>query len=324
MSTANKKLVSIFFKAAILLLAFGSIYQTLNKNQNLKNFKSLAASLDSLNVVIVVSVIVLLMLANWTLEAVKWKYLLKKIELISLWKAIESVYCGLTWAVFTPNRIGEYGGRVFFLSPRKRVFGVIAMVVGSIGQMVITNIFGAVAILWFLGRFMDINVLLYNALVFLVLVFCSFFLFFYFNIRLLDGLLSKVSFLRKFRRFFHILAKFKKADLAQVISYCLSRFLVFTTQYCLIIHFLIPEVALLDIVMMTFIFFFIQSALPSLDLLDVGVRSMTATYFFGFITSQEIAIMAATTLIWLVNLILPAILGSVFVLKLNFFDKPDN
>jgi hypothetical protein len=323
-SPANKKLVSIFFKAAIILLAFGFIYQKLTHNENLKNFKTLAANLNYSAVVLVVGVILLLMLANWTIEAVKWKYLLKKIELISLWKSIESVFCGLTWAVFTPNRIGEYGGRVFFLSPRKRVFGVIAMAVGSIGQMVITNIFGAIAILWFLGRFMDINMLLFYALVFVVIFFCSFFLFFYFNIRLLDGLLSKVSFLKKFRRFFHILAKFKKADLAQVILYCLSRFLVFTTQYCLIIQLLIPEMAILDMVMMIFILFFIQSALPSLDLLDVGVRSMTATYFFGFITSQEIAIMAATTLIWLVNLIIPAILGSVFVLKLNFFGKSDN
>ena len=71
--------------------------------------------------------------------------------------------------------------------------------------------------------------------------------------------------------------------------------------------------------MMIFILFFIQSALPSLDLLDIGVRSMTATYFFAFLTHQDIAIMAATACIWLVNLIIPAILGSVFVFKLNFF-----
>jgi hypothetical protein len=75
---------------------------------------------------------------------------------------------------------------------------------------------------------------------------------------------------------------------------------------------------------MVFILFFIQSALPSLDLLDIGVRTMTATYFFGFITGQEVAVMAATACIWLVNLIIPAILGSVFVFKLNFFgNTPD-
>lgn len=101
--------------------------------------------------------------------------------------------------------------------------------------------------------------------------------------------------------------------------YSLARFCVFTTQYLLIIHLLIPEIPYHQASFLVFILFFIQSALPSLDLLDIGVRSMTATYFFSFITNQEIAVMASAALIWLVNLIIPAILGSFFVFKLNFF-----
>jgi hypothetical protein len=69
------------------------------------------------------------------------------------------------------------------------------------------------------------------------------------------------------------------------------------------------------------VFIFIQSALPSLDLLDIGVRSFTAAHLFLYITNQQIAIIAAVSAIWLINLIIPAILGSVFVLKLKFFDR---
>ena len=101
--------------------------------------------------------------------------------------------------------------------------------------------------------------------------------------------------------------------------FSLARFTVFTTQYILIIHLLIPEIPFYQVSLLVFILFFVQSALPSLDLLDIGVRSMTATYFFSFITHQEIAIMASAASIWLVNLIIPAILGSFFVFKLNFF-----
>ena len=73
--------------------------------------------------------------------------------------------------------------------------------------------------------------------------------------------------------------------------------------------------------MMVFILFFVQSALPSLDLLDIGVRNFTASFFFMYITDQKIAVMAAVSSIWLINIIIPAILGSVFVLKLKFFDR---
>jgi hypothetical protein len=87
---------------------------------------------------------------------------------------------------------------------------------------------------------------------------------------------------------------------------------------------LLPRLSAFDIAMMVLILLFIQSALPSLDLLDVGVRGMTATYFFSFITDQHVAIIASTTCIWLTNLIIPAIIGAPFVFKLNFFGTNRN
>ena len=305
-------------------MAFAFIFHKLNNNRSISDFKLLISALSPESVWIVLITLFLLMFLNWFLEALKWKYLVQGVEKINIWKAIESVFCGLTWAVFTPNRIGEYGGRVFFLSPRKRIMGVVAMSVGAIGQMVVTNIFGALALLWFVIRFMDLNILIIFALTFLIGIFCTFFLLFYFNIQWIDGLLSRINYIKRFRRFFSIFARYKRLDLLRVLVYCLSRFLVFTTQYYLIIHLLIPDIEVFKMIMMLFILFFIQSALPSLDLLDIGVRASTASYLFAFITTHEIAIMAAIACIWLINLIIPAILGSIFVLKLNFFGNSRN
>ena len=113
------------------------------------------------------SSIVLLMFLNWFIEALKWKYLVRGLEKISTWKAVESVFCGLTWAVFTPNRIGEFGGRVFFLSPRKRIMGVIAMSVGAMAKLVVTNVLGSLALFCFILRFANLNpfVNYYNSMI---------------------------------------------------------------------------------------------------------------------------------------------------------------
>lgn len=303
------------------MLAAVFIYQKLVDNKNLENFFKIISQLNRITVYVVIISILLLMLVNWFLESIKWQYLISKVEKISLFKAVESVFCGLTWAVFTPNRIGEYGGRIFFLSPRKRIQGVVAMSVGHIAQMVITNVLGSLAILWFVNRFLLLDFWLFIALTFLVFIFCFFFLLFYFNIRWLEGLLNNIKYLKKFNKYFSVLNRYHQKELVNVMLLSLSRFVVFTSQYLLIIHLLIPELSFIDSALMVFILFFIQSALPSLDLFDIGVRSLTATYFFGFITQQEIAIMASTALIWLVNLIIPAILGSFFVFKLNFFDQ---
>jgi hypothetical protein len=324
MNTQTKKILSVVIKITVVGLAFWFISQKLNNNQNISNFISLLNKLSLSDVVIVMGSVFLLMFLNWFLEALKWKFLVGRIEKISTWKAVESVFCGLTWAVFTPNRIGEFGGRVFFLSPRKRIMGVIAMSVGTIGQLVVTNVLGSIALLCFVIQFAALNPFIEFGLGFLVLIFCSFFLLFYFNIRWVYGLLIKINFLKRFKRFIIIFSSYNYPDILRVLMYSLSRYLIYTTQYLLIIHFLVPEIKALDMVMILFVFYFIQSALPSLDLLDIGVRASVATYLFAFVTRQEIAIMAAFASIWMINLIIPAIFGSIFVLKLKFFGSSNN
>ena len=121
------------------------IYHRVNNNDNLRQFENLIAGISQSQVIITMSFVVLLMLVNWVLESLKWQYLTRELVKITAWEAIEAVFCGLTWAIFTPNRIGEYGGRVLFLPNRKRIHGVFAMAVGSFGQNVITNVLGLAA-----------------------------------------------------------------------------------------------------------------------------------------------------------------------------------
>lgn len=321
MTASAKKIFSYLLKAVILVLAFLFIYHRVNNNDNLRQFENLIARISRNQVIITMSLIVLLMVVNWLLESLKWQYLTRKLVKITAWEAIEAVFCGLTWAIFTPNRIGEYGGRVMFLPNRKRIHGVFAMAVGSFAQNVITNVTGLLAALWFIYYFLNINIWVYLGIVLLTLLFLVLLLIFYFNIKWLVGILDKISFLKKYRRFFDIMGRYANRELLVVVGYSLVRFFVFSFQYYLVIHLLLPELPFFEMMMTVIVFIFIQSALPSLDLLDIGVRSFTAAHLFLYITNQQIAIIAAVSSIWLVNLIIPAILGSVFVLKLKFFDR---
>ncbi|MCX2478825.1 lysylphosphatidylglycerol synthase domain-containing protein [Pedobacter sp. MC2016-15] len=319
MISKYKGIFSNVLKVAIVAFTFWFIYRKLSANANLKEFKNILSGIPVPQIVAVLSLVVLLMFINWGLEAVKWKRLLRQVETISLWRSVESVFCGLTWAVFTPNRIGEYGGRVFFLSPKRRIVGVVAMAVGNIGQMVLTNIFGAIAVCLFIYRFVDLDYRLDYALIALSVMFCTFFLVFYFNIRWLNGILLSMRFTRKYKKFYSILGRYQKKELLRILSLCLARYVVFSTQYFIMFYWLIPDINYLDILMMVCILFFVQSTLPSLDLFDIGVRSVTASYFFSFVTGHDVAVIACTASIWLINIIIPAILGSYFVFKLNFF-----
>ena len=314
-----KTIISNLIKIGVVVFAFYFIYAKLSANQDLKGFLELIHQIPSVEIIAVISLVFLLMLVNWGLEAVKWKRLIAPVERISLWKAIESVFCGLTWAVFTPNRIGEYGGRVFFLSPKRRIIGAVAMAVGNIGQMVLTNIFGSIALCIFIYRFKPMDDLFFLFLCTIAFIFCSFLSIFYFNIKWLNGLLLSMRFTRKYKKFYTILARYKKAELLKILLYCLARYAVFSTQYFIMFFWLIPSLQFADVLMMVCILFFVQSNLPSLDLFDIGIRSVTALFFFEFITDQNAPVVACIASIWLINIIIPAILGSYFVFKLNFF-----
>lgn len=317
-----KKLFSYFIKAAVLVLAFIFIYHKyLEKGDTIKNFEKLISNIDHQKVIVTMISVVLLMVVNWGLESLKWKYLTRDIQPMSAWQATEAVFCGLTWAIFTPNRLGEYAGRVLFLPNRKRVYGVFAMAVGAYGQNVITNVVGLASLVWFVNTFLHLKPLIYFGVLFWSTVFTVFIAIVYFHITWVVNILDKIPYVKKYHRFFDIMARYKKADLIKIMCFCLARYAVFSFQYYLVIHLLIPDISAVQMMLMVFILFFVQSALPSLDLLDIGVRNGTAAYLFSYITGQQLAVMAAVSSIWLINLIIPAILGSVFVFNLKFFDR---
>jgi len=143
----------------------------------------------------------------------------------------------------------------------------------------------------------------------------------YFHIKWLVSLLNMIPFLKKFHRFFDIMQRYKTNELVAIMCFCITRFFVFSSQYYFLFHLLIPQMPALQMMLTVFVVFLVQSAIPSIDIFDVGLRSGTAAVMFSYITNQSIAVMAVVSTVWLVNLIIPAILGSVFVFKLNIFDN---
>jgi hypothetical protein len=258
------------------------------------------------------------------LEVKKWQLLIRDIEPIGLWKATKSVFCGLTWAIFTPNRIGEYGGRVLLLQPQNRGKGTVLMGVGLFAQLVLTSFFGSLSIAWFISTFIEAPLSVIFAVWILAIIYAAAFVLLYFNVHWIDYLISKIKFLQKVKPFFAVLEEVSTRQLAQVLLISFSRFVIFTSQYVILMLIILPELPTISMVLMIFILFFVQAAVPSLDIFDFSVRSFVASNLYAYITTQEIAVMAIVSCIWFVNLILPAIIGSFFVLNVNYLGDNDS
>src|SRR5882672_7911549 len=65
-----------------------------------------------------------MVLLNWGIEARKWQLLMRPLEKISLARSFKAILAGLALALNTPNRIGEYGGRILYVHEGHRIQAV--------------------------------------------------------------------------------------------------------------------------------------------------------------------------------------------------------
>lgn len=318
MTQTQRKYLNLLIKIAIVALAMWFVVTKVNNQKNLIEFEHLIHQIDPLTIRLILFAVVLLMFVNWFLEVIKWRFLSRRIEKLSIWKATKSVFCGLTWAIFTPNRIGEYGGRVMLLKPENRATGAVAMGVGLFAQLVLTSVFGALSIAWFVTTFIDTPTSVDFGIWIIAVIYALAFVILYFNVSWVDYLVGKVKFLQKIKPFFAVLEDFSVRELAYALFLSAFRFAIFTSQYIILMLVILPDLPIVSMVLMIFIMFFIQSAVPSLDIFDFSVRSFVASNLYAYITTQEIAVMAIVSCVWFVNLIFPAIIGSFFVFNVNY------
>lgn len=60
--------------------------------------------------------------------------------------------------------------------------------------------------------------------------------------------------------------------------------------------------------------YLLASSLPTFQFLDFAVKGSVALYFFGMLGVNEWIVVFISTLFWFLNIVLPAVIGSYFVL----------
>tara|TARA_B100000768_G_scaffold61376_1_gene59489 strand:- start:626 stop:850 length:225 start_codon:yes stop_codon:yes gene_type:complete len=71
-------------------------------------------------------------------------------------------------------------------------------------------------------------------------------------------------------------------------------------------------------VMLIFLF---VSIIPTIVVAEIGVRGSVAIYVFSLFTFNSIGVFSSTLLLWIINLVIPSLIGIYFVFNLNFFRK---
>ncbi len=246
----------------------------------------------------------LLMPVNWLLETLKWRLLLNKNS--SFLNLLKSVLAGVTLGFVTPARSGEFVGRVMYLNDNDKTKIFYLSSIGGMAQTTATLMAGTFFLMqWSVDTFTW--GLCFGAAVS--------FLFFYFRFNLLNRMLWKVPFLQKNSLVIEN-ENLPSANLSwQVLLVSLIRYGVYIVQYVFMFSFFGVEQNGSTLLVYSGVWLVLQTVSPLMPLFDVSYRGATALFVFGKLGVNSIAIVTATSAVWLLNLCLPAVVGYLFILR---------
>lgn len=269
--------------------------------------------------------VVLMLFLNWGLEALKWQLLLSPLEKINFSTSLKSVFAGCSVTMLTPNRTGEFGGRILFLRPENRIKAISATIVGSISQLTITIIIGVIAILSLKNATASYKLIkelpwIFNQYVILISSLAGFILLTIFlRLDFLVKYLGHISMLKKISEHFSFLNFFNRKILLRILFFSLLRYLVFILQYIFLLHVLHVEIDTLVCFGLLALFYLTMAILPTIGFTELPVRATTSVLILGLISENVLGIQTAALGIWLINLVIPSIIGSFYFLKTKIY-----
>ena len=285
-------------KLLIVTAAFYFIYDQLANNDQL-DWQKFAALLQEKQSVIGILFLLSFSVANRFLEILKWQNLVAVIKSITIGEATKQVLGALTAGIFTPNGLGEYAGKAFYFEKLKTKKIIFLNLICNGIQMILTIIFGTIGLFilgywkWAMG---------------IILLSCFL---------LLASFLSKTIKIKGYsiEKLLEKINEIPKSIHQKNIGLAVCRYLVFSHQYYFL--FLAFNVDLPYITMMATIatVYFLASSLPSFQFLDFAVKGSVAVFFFGKLGVNEWIVVFISTLMWFLNVVLPVVIGSYFVLK---------
>jgi hypothetical protein len=268
--------------------------------------------------------VVFLMLVNWGIEARKWQKLVQHVQPFSFYRAFKSVLSGCSITMLTPNRIGEYGGRILYVDDGNRIKAISLTIVGSISQLLVTMIMGCAGLLllkYFSQTAAGVSTILppfwQTVITSLSIALTVLLLLFYVRLGWLVRTMEKIPALDKVVRHIAILDEFNNMQLLQILSLSFVRYVVFVLQYLLLLRVMNVQIAAGLAFCLLTIFYLVMAVAPTFAFIELPVRLSASWAIFQFYTGNQTGVSAAALGIWIINLVIPAIIGSLLILSIK-------
>jgi hypothetical protein len=324
-TSKQKKSIRIFINYFLGPLLFVwvsySIYRQVQQQTGLeRSWQHIRQSFNSGMIWNLVAV-VLLMVVNWSIETVKWKLAVQKIQQVGFFTAFKAVLSGVSFSVTTPNRVGEYLGRVLYMDEGNRMKAISLTITGSISQLIITLLMGFTGLIILRSPIENsqmisslwMEVMLYGVFTATVIL-----TLFYLRLSWLVKWIDRLPGAKKYAWLIETLEDFNATLLLQLLSLSALRFLVFIVQYYLLFRLFDVDVSLWHCWSAVSVSFLVMAVIPTIALFtDLGLRGKVSLKLMGLFSDNSLGISLTSVSIWFINLIIPALAGSLLILGIK-------
>lgn len=319
-SILKNKYINTFIKLLIVVLLIWTIYNQVFAKENINEIWEVFLRNFAFPNLWLLIFIILLVPVNWGIEAYKWKQLIKNFSDLNFWKTYKAILAGVAVSLFTPNRIGEYGGRILMVPAEQNWKAVIATLVGSFSQLLTLLAMGLIGAIYFSLNFLNPANYILQLVFFLGISFIGLMLFCFFNIDMVIPIARRIPFpnwMKKYLKHVTVLTNYSSKELSKVLFYSLLRYLTYSFQYYLALNFFGIEVTLFLGMAGISTIYLLQTSIPLPPLMGLLARGEVALFVWGFFSQNEVNILAASFSLFIINLAIPALLGAVFILQTN-------
>ncbi len=231
----------------------------------------------------VVVVLLALMPINWLLEALRWKISMKEGK-VTFSESLKRVLSGLALNWVIPFTLGDASSRLVGVTNYKK--SAIILLKNRLIMFSITLIFGTFSLLYYFHLLIPIVIF---------------------------GLVSLASVSAVW--FYHKVGL--RSDNSFILIISLIRYVVFTFQFVLLMAVFLPHIQWLVLLLGVGWTFFFRTLIPSL-FGNFGIREASAFVFFEPLVLDMHYVLIPCLLIWLVNTVLPSLVGVLMIFRLRF------
>lgn len=265
----------------------------------------------------------LLIPVNIAFEAMKWKKSIQPIENVPFSKAFTAIFTGITAGMFFPNRTGDFFGRIFILEKGNRIKAAMLTFVGNIAQMIVTVSLGCFACVFFAGRFRWLVLLAATIVLGLLLVL-------FFNIKIFRYLRIFVP--KKWREktdgYMGVFNMFSRKELLTILLLAFAKYMVYSLQFVILIWAFGIPLSYFNSMIPIMVTYLLMTVIPFITITEIAVRGSVCIVVFekwlainAISSSWSMMVFSASTILWLYNLAIPAVVGLFFINRLKFLRR---